>query len=91
VSVCVHALPSLQAEPLGFAGFEHTPVAVSQVPATWHWSRAEQITGLVPTQDPDWHASLCVQAFPSVQPVPSAAFGLEQMPVAVSQVPATWH
>jgi len=34
VSVCVHALPSLHAVPLGFAGFEHWPVEVSQVPAT---------------------------------------------------------
>ena len=36
VSVCVQALPSLQAEPLALAGFEQTPVVVSHVPATWH-------------------------------------------------------
>ena len=33
VSVWVHALPSLQALPLVFGGFEHVPVAGSQVPA----------------------------------------------------------
>jgi hypothetical protein len=36
VSVCVQALPSLQAEPSAFAGFEQVPVAGSQTPATWH-------------------------------------------------------
>jgi hypothetical protein len=33
VSLWVHALPSLQAAPLGFAGSEQSPVAGSQVPA----------------------------------------------------------
>jgi len=33
LSVCVQALPSLQALPLAFAGFEHVPVAGLQVPA----------------------------------------------------------
>ena len=36
VSVCVHALPSLHAVPLGALGFVQTPVEVLQVPATWH-------------------------------------------------------
>jgi hypothetical protein len=36
VSVCVQTLLSLQAVPLVFSGFEHFPVAVSQVPALWH-------------------------------------------------------
>jgi len=36
VSVCVQAFPSVHAVPLGFAGLEHCPVEVSQVPATWH-------------------------------------------------------
>jgi hypothetical protein len=36
VSVFVHAFPSLQATPFALAGFEHTPVASSQVPASWH-------------------------------------------------------
>src|SRR5215831_5124526 len=36
VSVCVHALLSLQVVPLAAAGFEQTPVAGLHVPATWH-------------------------------------------------------
>jgi hypothetical protein len=32
VSVCVHAFPSLHEEPSDFAGLEHAPVAVLQVP-----------------------------------------------------------
>jgi hypothetical protein len=35
--------------------------------------------------------SVCVQAFPSLQAVPFAAFGFEQVPVAGLHVPATWH
>jgi hypothetical protein len=52
VSVCVQAFPSVQPVPFGAFGFEHRPVAVLQVPATWHWSRAVQITGFAPTQLP---------------------------------------
>jgi hypothetical protein len=36
VSLVVQALPSLQAAPFDFCGLEHTPVAVSQTPTTWH-------------------------------------------------------
>jgi hypothetical protein len=36
VSVCVHALPSLQVVPSGWFGFEHAPVPGSHVPAWWH-------------------------------------------------------
>jgi hypothetical protein len=36
VSDCVQALPSLHEAPSAFAGFEHTPVPVLQVPAEWH-------------------------------------------------------
>jgi hypothetical protein len=35
-SPIVQALPSSQTNPLGLAGFEHVPVVLSQVPATWH-------------------------------------------------------
>ena len=87
----MQALPSLQVEPLSFVGFEHVPVAVSQVPASWHWSSAEHWTGLVPVHVPLTHASIWVHAFPSVHAVPSVAAGWEQIPVAVSQVPASWH
>src|SRR2546426_319368 len=33
----------------------------------------------------------CVPELPSLQAVPLAAFGFEQTPVDVLQVPATWH
>jgi len=70
---------------------EHTPVAGSQVPASWHCPSAEQTTGFAPTQAPAWQVSLCVQALPSVQVVPSGLLGFEQVPFAGSQVPASWH
>src|SRR5439155_376888 len=91
VSVCVQALPSLQVVPLGAAGLEHCPVDVLHVPATWHWSETVQVTGLEPTQVPLWQVSVCVQALPSLQVVPLAATGLEQVPVEWLHVPATWH
>src|SRR5437870_6020965 len=91
VSVRVQALPSLHAVPLLAFGLEHWPVAVLQVPATWHWSEAVQTTGLLPVQVPLWQVSVGVQALPSLQAVPLLAFGLEHWPVPVSQVPATWH
>src|SRR2546430_17402499 len=40
---------------------------------------------------PAWQVSICVQASPSEQAVPSAWFGLEHVPLAGSQIPATWH
>jgi hypothetical protein len=36
VSLCVHALPSLQTVPFEEAGFEHVPELGSHVPAAWH-------------------------------------------------------
>jgi hypothetical protein len=44
----------------------------SQVPASWHWSRAKQ-ERRIPTQAPDWQLSPAVQAFPSLQAVPLGA------------------
>src|SRR3989441_7020734 len=61
---------SLQLVPSGAFGFEHVPVAVLQVPATWHWSSAVQTTGLEPAQVPFWQVSVWVQALPSLQAVP---------------------
>jgi hypothetical protein len=52
VSVRVHALPSLQATPSALLGFEQTPVEVSQVPTTWHWSTAVHTTGFPPEHVP---------------------------------------
>src|ERR1051325_1182098 len=52
VSGLVHESPSLHELPFAFAGFEQTPVAGLQVPATWHWSDAVHVTGLPPMQTP---------------------------------------
>jgi hypothetical protein len=43
-SPTVFGFPSLQVVPFVWIGFEQTPVAWSQVPTTWHWSRAAQVT-----------------------------------------------
>lgn len=83
------ALPQLV--PSVAAGFEHAPLDGLQTPATWQVSRAAQVTGLLPVHAPPWHASLRVQALPSLQVVPSAAAGFEQAPLVGSHVPATWH
>src|SRR5439155_680281 len=91
VSVRVEALPSLQAVASGFAGFEHAPVAGSQVPASWHWSAGAQVTGFVPLSSPAWQVSVRVQALPSLQAVASGFAGFEHAPVAGSQAPASWH
>src|SRR5438552_2605552 len=91
MSVCVQASPSVQALPFGLAGVEQTPFAGLQVPASWHWSSAGQTTGFEPVQVPAWQVSVCVQTLPSLQAVPSALLGVEQVPLAGSQEPATWH
>src|SRR3989449_1055632 len=91
VSVCVQALPSLQALPLAFAGFEHVPVVGLQVPTVWHWSEAVQTTGLPPVQSPLWQVSVWAQALPSPPVLPSVFAGFEHVPVAGLQVPALWH
>ena len=88
-SAWVQRLPSSQGVPLPALGFEHTPVLVLQVPATWHWSEAVQMTGLLPIQKPAWQVSVCVQRLPSLQRVPLPALGLEQRPEAGSHAPAT--
>src|SRR5438309_11170764 len=48
----VQGLLSVHSVPSGFAGFEHVALAGSQVPATWHWSAAGQVTGLLPVHIP---------------------------------------
>lgn len=91
VSVCVHAFPSLHALPFAFGGLEHVPVDALHAPTSWHWSLGGHVTGFAPLHAPAWQVSVCVHALPSVQLVPSAFAGLEQAPVDVSHVPATWH
>jgi hypothetical protein len=85
----VQALPSLQADPLAWFGFEQTPVEGSQLPATRHASLAVHTTGLPPVQTPAWQVSVSVQPFPSLQPEPSDVLGFEQTPDDGSQAPAT--
>src|SRR5437016_13384439 len=90
-SLWVQASPSEQAVPFGLSGLEQMPLAGSQTPASWHWSSALQTTGFAPTQAPASQESLWVQASASVQALPFGLSGLEQVPLAGSQVPATWH
>src|SRR3989442_79549 len=90
VSVWVQALPSLQALPLVFAGFEHVPVVGEQVPAVWHWSEAVQTTAL-PVHTPLWQVSVCVQALPSLQALPLVFAGFGHAPLAAAQRPPPWH
>ena len=71
----MQASPSLQAVPFDAGGLEHTPVAVLQVPAVWHWSDAAQVTGLIPMHTPPTQVSVWVQALPSLQAVPSDTAG----------------
>ena len=91
VSVLVQALPSLHGVPSAAAGLEQAPVPVLHAPAAWHWSAATHVTGFDPMQAPATHESVCVQAFPSLQAVPSVFAGFEQVPFAGSQVPMEWH
>jgi hypothetical protein len=68
-SFVVQALPSSHADPVGFVGFEHTPVPVLQTPTLWHESDAVHVTGLLPTQAPPEHVSVWVHALLSLQPL----------------------
>src|SRR2546421_257729 len=52
--------------PSGAAGFEQAPVPGLHVPATWHWSLAVQVTGLLPVHVPLWQVSVWVHALPSL-------------------------
>src|SRR3989442_625567 len=90
-AVRVQALPSLQAVPSGFARWEQAPAAGWRLPASWRGCAAAQLTGFVPVHTPAWQESVRVQALPSLQAAPSGFAGLEQAPVAGSQVPASWH
>src|SRR6266404_4072534 len=97
VSASVHASPSEQDVPLGFAGCEQAPVCGLHVPASWHWSEAVQTTAAPGTHWPSasqrspLSAPVPVQASPSEQEVPFGFAGLEQAPVCGVHVPASWH
>ena len=85
----VQALPSSHVDPSADAGFEQTPDAGSQTPASWHESEATHTTGFVPVHTPPWQLSVCVQALPSVQVEPSAFAGLEHRPELGLHTPAS--
>lgn len=91
VSTMLHALLSLHAVPSAFAGFEHIPVAPSQVPAIWQVSSGMHITGAPPVHTPAWQVSLWVHALLSLHADPLTFIGVEHMPVAGLQTPWVWH
>src|SRR5438093_456925 len=85
----VQASPPLPVVPFGFRGLEQVQIAGSRTPASWHCSRAAQTTGFDPSPASLRDALPILQASPSVQAVPFALAGLEQVPLAGSQVPAS--
>src|SRR5205823_3398771 len=91
VSPVVHTLPSSQVVPSGLAGLEQTPVAGLHLPASWHWSGGAHRTGVPGAHVPLSQASPVVHASPSSHEVPFGLGGFEHLPVAGSQVPASWH
>ena len=46
---------------------------------------------MLPVHVPVWHVYVLSHALVPVHVVPSLAVGLEHMPLAGLQVPATWH
>ena len=80
-----HAVPSASGAPV------HVPVSASQVPAVTHGFVASQTTGLPPVQTPLAQTSVCVQALPSLQAVPSPFAGVVHAPDSGSHVPAVVH
>jgi hypothetical protein len=87
LSPVVQALLSPQGVLSGLFGLEQVPSAVLQVPASWHWSLAVQVTKLPPVHLPVWQVSILLQAFESSHAVPSFLLGVEQTPVELSHVP----
>lgn len=91
-SPLVHIRPSSQVVPSGATPLEQVPVVGLQVPAIWQAPVAGGQTMATPgTQAPAWQTSPLVQALLSEQVVPFGAAGFEQVPLAGSQTPATWH
>jgi len=66
VSLEVHRLVSTQDVLSCFGGLEQAPVAVSQMPAMWHWSRAVQTFAVPPEHWPPLQDSPVVHALPSL-------------------------
>src|SRR5439155_1383011 len=91
VSLRVQASTSSQVVPSGLAGLEQAPVAGLHLPASWHWSGGAHTTGVPGAHVPPSQASLIVHASPSSHALPFGLGGFEHLPVAGSQVPASWH
>jgi hypothetical protein len=66
VSDWVQTLLSVQGAPSGLAGLEHRPVAGLQMPASWHWSNAVQVSATF-THPLDGLQESVVQRLPSSQ------------------------
>jgi len=87
VSVCVQALPSLQALPSALLTYEQVPSPL-QVPPVWQSLGGAHVYA-VPVQLPLVQTSFFVHEFPSLHEVPSAFAGFEHWPVDALQVPTT--
>jgi hypothetical protein len=79
---CVHGVPS-------GAGVVVQPPAPSHVDVAWQSPGVHEY--VVPPHAPAVQMSFVVHALPSLQAAPLALIGVEQAPVAGSQVPARWH
>lgn len=84
-------MPSEHVVPSAFGGLLQLPVPMLHTPAVWHWSLAEQTTGLLPVQLPVWQVSVCVHPLPSEHAAPSGFAGLLHAPVEMSHAPMLWH
>jgi hypothetical protein len=82
------ALPAEHATP-GVTVYVMAPVAGLQVP-TVQMGPLLRLTG-VPAQLPAVQTSPVVQGLPSLQALPFAAVGFEQVPVVGLHVPGAWH
>jgi hypothetical protein len=88
----LHSDESSQAVPLVFGGFTQVPVASLQAPATWQTPGGGQVTGVPGAQAPFWHVSCPLHFVPSSHAVPLGnCAGVEQVPLAGSQVLAPWQ
>src|SRR2546430_15702512 len=73
VSLCVHALASLQLVPLGLAGLLQAPVAGLQVPAGWSPAGGPRSAGVCPTRRPAPRGTVCANAPPTHASAPAGA------------------
>ena len=90
-SLTVQIMPSVHGVASVLLGLLHVPVLASHAPALWHWSLALHTMLLPPVHAPLTHLSVCVQALPSLHVAASALLGVLHLPLAESQLPASWH